>query len=319
MIDPDAPAPRELYRDPVYDGATDPTVIRDTGTGWWMFYTQRRANHPDPGPGVAWVHGSRIGVAQSDDGLRWSYAGTLEPSASASLVLDPGGPPAVVDATHWAPEVIHDGTRWRMYLTEIDGIPTRWEGHRRCIVEYASDDLVTWTRRGPLALASDRVIDAAVTRCPDGRWRLWYKDEAADSTTAVAVSDDLEAWRLDDTAIGGRPHEGPYVFTLGGWWWMLTDEWRGMAVHRSHDAVTWERQGGADAVILGESGPPAAGVQIGRHGAVVGAGDEALLYFFSHPWWDGSELEGADEPAHRRSAVHVARLRVDGDKLTAER
>jgi hypothetical protein len=74
-----------------------------------------------------------------------------------------------------------------------------------------------------------------------------------------------------------------------------------------------------DAVILGESGPPAAGVQIGRHGAVVAAGDEARLYFFSHPWWDGSELEGADEAAHRRSAVHVARLRVDGDQLVAER
>ncbi|MGW9585057.1 hypothetical protein [Microbacterium sp. NPDC055455] len=33
-IDPGAPAPRELYRDPVYDGATDPTVVRD-GDGQW--------------------------------------------------------------------------------------------------------------------------------------------------------------------------------------------------------------------------------------------------------------------------------------------
>ena len=74
-----------------------------------MFYTQRRATHPDPGPGVAWVHGSRIGVAQSADGVAWTYAGTLEPDA-AGLALRAGPPPAVVDATHWAPDVVHDGS-----------------------------------------------------------------------------------------------------------------------------------------------------------------------------------------------------------------
>ncbi|WP_127473326.1 hypothetical protein [Microbacterium sulfonylureivorans] len=317
-IDPDAAAPRELYRDPVYDGATDPTVVRDAEGGWWMFYTQRRATHPDPGPDVAWVHGSRIGVARGDDGLRWTYAGTLEPTGHG-LALDASGPPGVVDATHWAPEVIHDGTRWRMYLTVIDGIPTRWEGHPRRIVEYVSDDLSTWARRGALALSSDRVIDAAVARCPDGRWRLWCKDEAADSVTAVAVSDDLGTWRADGVAIGGRPHEGPFAFELGGSWWMLTDEWRGMAVHRSDDAVSWQRQGGADAVILGESGPPREGVQIGRRGSVVVCGDTARLYCFTHPWWNGSDLADSDERAHRRSAVHVARLRVEDGVLRCER
>lgn len=33
---------RELYRDPVYDGATDPRVMIDAGGLRWMFYTQRR-------------------------------------------------------------------------------------------------------------------------------------------------------------------------------------------------------------------------------------------------------------------------------------
>jgi hypothetical protein len=109
------------------------------------------------------------------------------------------------------------------------------------------------------------------------------------------------------------------VFALGDRWWMLTDEWRGMAVYRSDDAVSWTRQGGADAVILGESGAPADGVQIGRHGSVVVTGDEARLYFFTHPWWDGSELADADERTHRRSAIHVARLRVVDGELIAER
>jgi hypothetical protein len=318
-LDADAPAPREIYRDPIYDGATDPTVVRDAGGGYWMFYTQRRATHPAPGPGVAWVHGSRIGVARSTDGQEWRYSGTLEPD-DHGLALRQGAPPVSVDRTHWAPDVIHDGAGWRMYLTEIDAVPSQWEGHDRHIVEYLSDDLRSWTRRGVLPLASDRVIDAAVTRCPDGRWRLWHKDEAAGSVTAVASTDDLDRpWRLDGVAIDGRPHEGPSVFALGGWWWMLTDEWRGMAVYRSPDATAWERQGDADAVILGESGDPAAGVQIGRHGAVLVEDGIGRLFFFSHPWWDGSELDTTTDLAHRRSAVHVATLRVVDDELRCER
>ncbi|QAY61677.1 hypothetical protein ET475_03050 [Microbacterium protaetiae] len=301
----------ELYRDPVYDGATDPTVVI-ADDGWWMFYTQRRAGHPDPGPGVSWVHGSRIGVARSADGVAWSYAGTLEPDA-AGLRLNADGPPVVVDATHWAPEVVHDGARWRMYLTEIDGVPDRWPGHARRIVEYSSADLRDWRRVAELALDSDRVIDAAVTRCPDGLWRLWYKDEAAGSVTKVATSTDLRRWDAAGTAIGGRAHEGPFVFALGGWWWMITDEWRGLAVHRSPDAVTWERQGGPDDVILaGDDGAPRA-----HHGAAVREGDRMWFYWFGHPLAApdrGAEATSLDD---RRSAVYRSRLTVVDGVLTA--
>ena len=129
-----------LFHDPVHDGATDPTVIRHRDTGeWWMFYTQRRASVDEPG--VAWVHGSRIGVARSADARGWRYAGTVDD-------LRLGDRPE----THWAPEVIDDGERYRMYLTVIDGIPDRWEGHARRIVEYLSDDLEHWRprRRDPV-------------------------------------------------------------------------------------------------------------------------------------------------------------------------
>ncbi|MDJ1114283.1 hypothetical protein [Microbacterium dauci] len=308
--------PAELYRDPVYDGATDPLVVIADG-GWWMFYTQRRATHPDPGPGVAWVHGSRIGVARSSDGVAWTYAGTLEPTAEG-LALDAAGPPATTDATHWAPEVVHDGRAWRMYLTEIDGVPDRWPGHARRIVEYVSADLATWARRGPLALASDRVIDAGVAPTPGG-WRLWYKDEAADSTTAVSGSDDLEAWHPLGTAIGGRPHEGPCVFELDGWWWLIVDEWRGMAVYRSADAEVWERQGGEDEVILGAGSVPGPG--FGHHGAAVNGADATWFYFFGQPSRLGArdphdEVEESIED--RRCAVYRVRLRVDGGRLICQ-
>ncbi|MDT3316488.1 hypothetical protein Q9S71_06590 [Microbacterium sp. KSW4-11] len=294
----------EVYRDPVYDGATDPLVVIAAPGDWWMFYTQRRATHPDPGPGVAWVHGSRIGVARSTDGIRWSYAGTLEPTARG-LEVDAAGPPASTDRTHWAPEVVNDGVGWRMYLTEIDGVPDRWPGHARRIVEYRSTDLARWRRIGPLDLDSDRVIDAGVGRTPDGRWRLWYKDEAADSVTKVAVSDALADWRSEGTAIAGRPHEGPTAFELDGSWWMIVDEWRGMGVYRSADAVSWQRQGGADAVILGAGEVPGSG--LGHHGAPVREGDRVWFYFFTHP--------GVSDD--RRSAVLRVELVVRDGLLAA--
>jgi hypothetical protein len=303
----------------VYDGATDPIVVRD-GAGWRMFYTQRRATHPEPGPGVAWVHGSRIGVAHSPDGVRWDYAGTLA-RFPGGLRLEPGRPPERATVTHWAPDVIHDGRRWRMYLTEIEGVPDRWEGHARSIVEYRSDDLSTWQRVGPVPLGSDRVIDACVARCPDGMWRLWFKDEAAGSTTGVAVSPDLAAWTPEGVAIPGRPHEGPTVFPLAGWWWMIVDEWRGMGVHRSENAIAWTRQGGPDAVILGETGPSGSGIQVGRHGSATLAGDgaRATFWYFTHPWWDGSDIADADTANARRSAVHAASLSVEDGHLVCAR
>ena len=67
--------PAPLFRDPIYDGASDPVVIwHRQEQCWWMLYTQRRANVNSPV--VAWVHGCDIGVARSKDGGRvWRYLG----------------------------------------------------------------------------------------------------------------------------------------------------------------------------------------------------------------------------------------------------
>jgi hypothetical protein len=38
-------APAPLFRDPIYDGATDPGLVDNKNKKeWWMFYTERRAN-----------------------------------------------------------------------------------------------------------------------------------------------------------------------------------------------------------------------------------------------------------------------------------
>ncbi len=61
-------ANKPLFRDPVFDGAADPAVIWNRKEKkWFMFYTNRRANAPGQN-GVSWVHGTRIGIAESADG-----------------------------------------------------------------------------------------------------------------------------------------------------------------------------------------------------------------------------------------------------------
>jgi len=297
---PDAP----LFRDPLYDGASDPTVIRNAATGqWWMFYTQRRATVG--GPGVAWVHGSAIGVAVSDTGERWEYRGAAGGLATEGI-------------THWAPEVVRDGARYRMYVTIIDGVPDRWEGHPRRIAEYLSDDLNDWRFERDIPLSSDRVIDAAVERCADGLWRLWYKDEADGSSTWAAVSPDLVEWTVEGRVIGGTPHEGPNVFRLGGWYWLLVDEWRGLRVYRSPDGVRWEPQRSEESHLLARPGVRRGDATFGRHADIVVVEEGAWIFYFTHPYWDGA-LDRAESPDARVTWIQAAPLRVDGDILTCDR
>lgn len=305
-----------MYRDPVYDGATDPTVVVDHDGVWLMFYTQRRATHPNPGDGVSWIHGSRIAVARSVNGRSWTYVGTLEPTDNG-LALSPECPPLQTTRTYWAPDVIKAGDTWHMYASEIEGVPSQWRGHGRQIVEYRSSNLREWTRHQVLRLSSGRVIDAAVARTPDEKWRLWYKDEDNGAHTYVATSADLEAWSVEGVAIDGRAHEGPYAFPFGGWWWMLTDEWSGFAVYRSHDAISWQLQSGAR--LVAESGPEVPGSQFGRHGSVTVHDGRALLYYFTHPEWDGKDDDERNEPRHRPSSIQVAELGVRDGRLVCMR
>ena len=73
-----AVAPKPLFRDPVYDGAADPTIVYSRAEKkWLMFYTNRRANVPGL-TNVTWVHGTPIGVAESADGAKWTYRGTVD-------------------------------------------------------------------------------------------------------------------------------------------------------------------------------------------------------------------------------------------------
>lgn len=293
-----------LLVDPL-GGPTDPTVIRNEQTGqWWMFYTQRRP--ADPGAGVEWVHGSRIGVAMSDDGARWDYQGVVDG-------LDPDGENGV--NTHWAPEVVWDGERYHMYLSWIRGVPGAWAGHERRIAHLTGSYLSDWQHQGFVELSSNYVIDAALARTADGQLRLWYKDEADHSTTWAATGTDWQTWRVEGQVIGGDPHEGPNVFELGGWFWMIVDEWRGQRVYRSDDGIGWTAQG----LILDRPGTHPEDRQVGRHADVVICGNHAVAFYFTHPEWAGSNDVEVQSGALRRSEVHRARLWVRAGVLLCDR
>ncbi|WP_461172855.1 glycoside hydrolase [Arthrobacter sp. Z1-9] len=305
------------YRDPVWDGPTDPVLVPDHLTGEWvLFYTQRRATAPGL-TGVEWVHGTGIGVARSSDGGRnWTYQGTVE-----GLVP----PETELPATLWAPDVVRIGDQWIMYLTVLGGVRTDWTG-TASIVQFASRDLETWEYLGAVDLDSPRVIDAAVAVCGDGRYRLWYKDEARGSNTYSAVSDrpqDPSSWVLEGLTIPGRPHEGPKVFQLEGTYWMIVDEWRGQVIYRSENAAGhWIRQEHLGGLILTQPEHVDGRPVVGRHADVVPLAawedgtERALLVYFTHPHWGGEDIDTmAPDPRTRLSHVRAAVLEVSGGNL----
>ena len=297
-------AAKPLYRDPVYDGAADPTIIwNPLVKRWWMFYTDRRANVPGLS-GVTWVHGTPIGIAESaDGGAHWHYV------AMAQIELPPeyGG----TNVTEWAPDVTRapDGT-WQMFLAVVPGIFEDWN-HPRDIVQLTSTNMLHWTDARKLALASDRVIDPSILRMPNGSWRLWYNNERAKKSIDYADSPDLVHWMDKGLAFPSRG-EGPKGFRWHGKFWVIIDEWKGLGVFRSDDASHWSKQP-TNLVATPGNGPD--DHDIGRHCDVVVSGDRAYLFYFTHPGLHGD----GDAHDHRRSSIQVTEMHEQGGWLTCDR
>ena len=300
-------AAKPLYRDPIYDGAADPTLIWNPQVKrWWMFYTNRRANASGLS-GVTWVHGTPIGIAESADaGAHWKYVR----DAQFDLPAEYGG----TNVTCWAPDVTRapDGT-WRVFLTVVPGIFEDWN-HPRSIVQLTSTDLIHWKNPRKLSLASDRVIDPSILHMPDGSWRLWYNDERTGKSIHFADSPDLAQWMDKGLAFKSRG-EGPKGFRWHGKFWVIIDEWKGLGVFRSDDANHWAKQ------PLNLVAGPGTGLddQVqGGHPDVVVSGDRAFLFYFTHPGRRGANAN-KDTHEQRRSSIQVVELHEENGWLTCER
>ncbi|MDB5191376.1 MAG: glycosyl hydrolase [Segetibacter sp.] len=297
-------APKPLYRDPVFDGAADPVIIwNNKEKKWFMFYTNRRATMVDTG-GVKWVHGTRIGIAESKDGANWKYRDT------ANINFRP-----VPDYTHWAPDVIEDKGIYHMYLTYVPGVFSDWR-HERDIIHLTSKNLFDWKYESTLKLAAERVIDASVYKLPNGSWRMWYNNERDGKSIYFADSKDLYDWENKGKALGDRGGEGPKVFRWKNKYWMIVDNWAGMGIYSSEDLTNWKRQ---PKRILEEPGTGAEDAAIGGHCDVVVNGDRAFVYYFTHP----GRVKGNPAPPQsveaRRSLIQVAELDYKDGEITCNR
>lgn len=300
---PGEPAPKPLYADPIHDGAADPVIIwNKKAKRWWMFYTNRRANIDDT-TGVKWVHGTRIGIAESKDGKTWTYKDT------ANINYRPDA-----DYTFWAPDVIeHNGT-FHMYLTYVPGIFSDWK-HPRNIVHLTSKDLLNWRYESKVKLVNDKVIDASVFRLPDGTWRMWYNNEMDGKSIWYADSKDLYNWEDKGKAIAARG-EGPKVFQWLGSYWMIVDAWKGMEIYRSADLLNWKKQATR---ILEQGGTGKDDGAMGGHCDVVVNGGKAYVFYFTHPGRTKQLPAPANSVAAKRSVIQVTELTFNNGELTCDR
>jgi GH43 family beta-xylosidase len=301
-------APKPLYRDPLFDGAADPVIIYSGSYGrWFMFYTNRRANTAGA-TGFEWVHGTRIGMAESlDSGVTWKYVG------EADIELPPGI--AGKEATLWAPDVVRDRIGiYHMFVTVVPGIFRDWK-HPRRIVHLTSMNLRHWSDARVVPLATERAIDASIARLPDGGWRLYYNNETDNKAIWYADSPDLETWTDRGKLITDQAGEGPKAFPWRGAWWLITDVWNGLAVYRSGDGSSWQRQPDN---LLQQPGRGEDDNVAGQHADVVTVGDRAWLFYFTHPGRKANAKQ-ADDYSTRRSSIQVVELEEIDGRLAANR
>jgi hypothetical protein len=297
-------APKPLFRDPIYDGAADPSLIWNRSERkWMMFYTNRRANIASPDPkDVAWVHGTQIGIAESKDGgVTWKYAGTAKIPYGQS------------DYTYWAPDLIWDHGLYHMFVTVVPGTFHDWNASRE-IIHLTSEDLNAWKFESKLDLSSDRTIDPCVLRLGDGKWRLWYKDERDHSYIHYVDSPNLYQWAPGGVAINDRPSEGPIVFRWKGSIWMIVDAWSGLGVYRSSDALHWVRQRDN---LLADPGKIPTDRSEGHHADVAISKGRAFLFYFVHQQGK-DKVPGVPNYTHR-TVLQVVELEDRNDELKADR
>ena len=113
--------------------------------------------------------------------------------------------------------------------------------------------------------------------------------------------------------------EGPNVFELGGFKWMISDFWSGLSLYRSEDFKNWIRQDN----ILETSEIRQMYQGLGHHADVLVRGERAYIFYFCHPYSgdDGNSAwrEKHTDAQHAKAVVQVAELKLKNGILTCDR
>lgn len=302
-----ANAPAPLFRDPVFDGSADPSVVwHAPEKAWYVFYTQRRANL-ELSAGESWFMGTKIGIAKStDQGRTWSHAGTAQ-----------GLSRGLKDETFWAPHVFEEKGSYHMFVTYIPKVVKSAKG-QPVICHYTSKDMVTWEYSDTVDVKSDDVIDPAVVKLRDGRWLMVFRDCKRQNRTAKVVSADLKNWERLEELTGDGHHEAPVVLFWKNKFWLFIDEWKGLGVYESDNGVQYTRNNR----ILDKPGKRADDGYWGSHPGVALTGDRAFIFYHVH---SGRKI-GVDTPAldqkgidFKRTSLQVAELELKDGKITCDR
>ncbi len=294
-------APKPVFRDPVYDGAADPVVVwNPLVKRWWMYYTNRRATMTEL-PGVSWVFGTPIGIAESEDGANWKYLGIAN---FPDLPAECGGK----DATLWAPDIVPgDDGKWHMYLSAVPGIATKW-GLPGFIAHLTSTNMRDWKYEKRLTQLGTKVIDSDILKMPDGTWRMYYKDQTKYSHINMTESKDLYNWSDPKEAMRIMG-EGPIAFQWKGYYWLIIDTWNGQTVHRSLDGGNWIVQPGGT-LLPDDEGIGKDDIPNGLHANVVISNDRVYMYYFTHPGRTGNDKQ-KDTFEQRRTSIQVVELELN--------
>ena len=302
-----ANAPAPLFRDPVFDGAADPSVVWHAGEkAWYVFYTQRRAKFEEKVAG-SWFMDTKIGIAKSTDhGRTWTYAGTAQ-----------GLSRGLKEETFWAPHVFEDKGTYHMFVTFIPKVIKSAKG-QPVISHYTSKDLLTWKYSDTVDVKSDDVIDPAVVKLRDGRWLMVFRDCRRQNRTAMVVSKDLKNWERLEELTGDCHHEAPVAFFWKNKFWLLTDDWKGLGVYESDDGIHYTRNN----LILDQAGHRLDDGYWGSHPGISLVGDRAFIFYHVHA---GRKI-GVDTPAldqkgieFKRTSLQVAELELRDGKITCNR
>lgn len=141
-----------------------------------------------------------------------------------------------------------------------------------------------------------------------------YNDERSGKSIHYADSPDLATWTDRGLAFKSRG-EGPKGFRWHGKFWVIIDEWKGLGVFRSDDGKHWDKQPANLVAGIGQGPDDQAP---GDHCDVVVSGEQAFLFYFTHPGRHGPDAR-KDGYEQRRSSIHVTELQEQDGWLACDR